>query len=362
MIKVWCSISSHGYGHAAQVIPILNELGKNVPDVEVILRTMVPGEFFDHKLRVKWVLQKRQQDIGCLQKGPLEIDIEGTWRAYQHFHQDWTENVKKEAETIRKSEVDLVISNISHFGIAAAIEAGQPAVAIASLSWDQILAHLGPPHSEWQQDILLRIQEAYAQTTHLIRLYPGIDMPAFPQTSMVGPSFLTYPSRATDIRKIISLNPGDQLVLVAFGGVPFTHFPLNELQALKGYHFILSGMAVPDSFTRISCWEKLNVPFLEVLSQSDVVMTKPGYSTIVTAIHYGIPIVYVRRENFLEEANLVNYAHQYGRAYELSKKDFESGLWEPALTRVKELPLSRISPPQDGPRQAADVLESFLKA
>ncbi|MGD9852129.1 MAG: hypothetical protein AB7T38_12750 [Nitrospirales bacterium] len=361
MIKIWCSISSHGYGHAAQVIPILNELGQSIPDLEVILRTTVPRDFFDHKLQVNCVLQESQQDIGCLQQGPLEIDIAGTWKAYRHFHQDWCANVKKEAEVIRGCEVDLVISNISHFGIAAGIEAGLPTVAIASLSWDQILSNLAPLHADWQQDILQCIQESYGKASHLIRLYPGIDMSAFPRSTNVGPSFLCFPSKTTDIRKLLPMNPGDQIVLVAFGGVPFGHLPLDALQALEGYHFIISGIPVPDSFTRISSWENLNVPFLEALSQADVVMTKPGYSTIVTAIHYGIPIIYVRRDNFVEEANLVDYAHQYGRAYELSREDFESGSWEQALTGVMDRSLPGLSPPQDGARKAADVLKTFLK-
>lgn len=360
MVKIWCSISSHGYGHAAQIIPILNELGQHTADLEIILRTTVPREFFDHKLQGNWVLQERQQDIGCLQQGPLEIDVDGTWKAYQHFHQGWGENVKKEADTIRNCEVDLVISNISHFGIAAGVEAGLPTVAIASLSWDQILSNLGPLHANWQQDILRCIQEAYNKASHLIRLFPGIDMPAFPRSSSVGPSFLSIPATTTDIRKLLPMNPKDQIVLVAFGGVPFGRLPLDALQGLEGFHFIISGIPVPDSFTRISCWENLNVPFLEALSQADVVMTKPGYSTIVTAIHYGIPIIYVRRDNFVEEGSLVDYAHQYGRAYELSRQDFEEGIWEEALTSVMERPPSRLSPPQDGARQAADILKTFL--
>ncbi|MDR4492928.1 MAG: hypothetical protein R3B74_00595 [Nitrospirales bacterium] len=360
MVKIWCSISSHGYGHAAQVIPILNELGQRIPDAEVILRTTVPREFFEHKLHGNWVIQEKQQDIGCLQQGPLEIDIDGTWKAYQHFHQGWADNVKKEAEAIRDNEIDLVISNISHFGIAAGIEAGLPTVAIASLSWDQILLNLRPLHARWQQDILREIQEAYGQASHLIRLFPGIDMPAFPRSSNVGPSFLSLPTKTSDIRTILSLSPDDRLVLVAFGGVPFGHLPLNALQALEGFHFIVSGVPVPDAFTRISCWESLNVPFLEALSQSDLVMTKPGYSTIVTAIHYGTPIIYVRRDNFVEEANLVDYAHQYGRAYELSREDFQSGSWEHALMRVMEHPLPRLSPPQNGAKKATDILKTFL--
>ena len=54
MPSIWCAISGHGYGHAAQVVPVLNALGTFVPGVTAILRTMVPASFFRDRLAIQW--------------------------------------------------------------------------------------------------------------------------------------------------------------------------------------------------------------------------------------------------------------------------------------------------------------------
>ena len=52
MPLIWCSISGHGYGHAAQVVPVLNALGRLVPNLSAILRTSVPADFFEPRLDI----------------------------------------------------------------------------------------------------------------------------------------------------------------------------------------------------------------------------------------------------------------------------------------------------------------------
>ena len=84
MPLIWCSISGHGYGHAAQVVPVLNALGRLVPNLKALLRTTVPAGFFEPRLAIPWELSPAQQDIGCIQKGPLTIDVAGTW-VYGYF-------------------------------------------------------------------------------------------------------------------------------------------------------------------------------------------------------------------------------------------------------------------------------------
>jgi hypothetical protein len=79
---IWAAISAHGFGHAAQVVPVLNALGRLVPDLRVILRTTVPASFFNDRLMIPWELSASQQDIGCIQNGPLTIDVEATWREH----------------------------------------------------------------------------------------------------------------------------------------------------------------------------------------------------------------------------------------------------------------------------------------
>ena len=360
MKKIWCSISSHGYGHAAQVVPILNELGREFRNLHVILRTTVPAHFFETYLRVDWELQAVQQDIGCLQLGPLDVDVPGTWQAYQQFHQDWKERVDDEARDIAKAGVNLVMANISHLGIEAGRKSGRPVVALASLCWDQILESFRSCESSWQGDIIKGIQDSYAHAHHLLRLFPGIDMPAFPSTEAIGPTVLPRSACSTDIRERLNLCPETFLVSIGFGGVPLTNLPLDRLEAMEGFHFVVSGIPLSGKSQRMTAWEDLKIPFAEVLEQSDIVMTKPGYSTIVTAVDYGIPIVYVRRDNFAEESGLVAYAHRFGRAYELPRKDFESGDWQEALNRVLDLPMPARKPPQPGHGEAAAFLKKFL--
>lgn len=98
------------------------------------------------------------------------------------------------------------------------------------------------------------------------------------------------------------------------------------------------------------------------MRQVDVVMTKPGYATITTAVHLSIPVVYVRRNNFVDEQALVDYVHHYGRAIELARADFDAGVWAKTLQRVLSLPHSHESPPKSDLGEVVCQLRDYLKA
>ena len=121
MPLIWCYISGHGYGHAAQVVPVLNALGRLVPDLSAILRTTVPAGFFEPRLDIPWQLKVGQQDIGCIQDGPLKIDVSRTWAAHSVLHSDWQQKIEAEAALIRSAGPACVLSDISHLGIAAGV-------------------------------------------------------------------------------------------------------------------------------------------------------------------------------------------------------------------------------------------------
>ena len=359
---IWCSISAHGFGHAAQIIPILNELGKIVENVHVVLRTCAPAYLFEEALHVPWELQAVPQDIGCHQRGPLDIDIDGTWSAYKEFHVNWAHRVSLEAQAMNEVQPNLVISNISYLAIASAFEGNCPVVAIASLSWDQVLTGAMPLLRADQRVIVEHIQKEYGKANHLIRLHPGIDMPAFASRADTGPSFPLAESSVQDVRKLLGMKREEKIVLIAFGGVPLAGLPLEQMKRCEGFHFLVTGSVLDASSTRIHRVEDLSLPFGEVLRQVDLIMTKPGYATITTAVHYGIPLVYVRRHNFVDEQPLVNYAHKYGRAWELTREQFESGEWENALQSALVLPIPAERPPKPEPHVIAGLLKEFIRA
>ncbi|MGZ9140679.1 MAG: hypothetical protein ACXW38_12960, partial [Nitrospira sp.] len=111
MPLIWAAISGHGFGHAAQVVPTLNALSRLIPDLRLLLRTTVPPAFFTARLLSPWDISPVRQDIGCVQKGPLTIDVETTWREHQHFHSTWDDRLQAEVEAMRATAPDLVIAD-----------------------------------------------------------------------------------------------------------------------------------------------------------------------------------------------------------------------------------------------------------
>ncbi len=179
MPLIWCSISSHGFGHAAQVVPVLNELGRRVPGLTAILRTKVPARFFEGRLRIPWELSAAMQDVGCVQRGPLAIDVEATWAAHRRFHEGWEARVAAEAQAIRSRKPALVLADISYLALEAGADAKTPAVGLCNLTWDGILAMLLEPDRSEQLQLIEQIRQSYRAAELMIRIAPGIPMEAF---------------------------------------------------------------------------------------------------------------------------------------------------------------------------------------
>src|SRR5713226_9137973 len=117
MKKIWCAMSSRGFGHAAQVVPVLNELGHRVSGLTAILRTSVPVPFFEANLKIAWEVSPAEQDVGCVQHGPLQIDVAATWAAHRRFHEQWEDKVAAEVRAIRSCEPALVLADIYYLAL-----------------------------------------------------------------------------------------------------------------------------------------------------------------------------------------------------------------------------------------------------
>ena len=356
MPVLWCSISSHGFGHAAQVVPVLNALGRLVSGLTIILRTHVSPSFFRSRLHIPWSLSAAEQDVGCVQQGPLYIDAHGTWSAYRHFHEGWKAKVEAEAQAIRAAKPNLILSDISYLAVEAGTRAGIPSVGFGSLSWDRVLElYLESGRGE-QVALLQQIRGSYGTAELMIRLAPGLPMTAFPSVVDVGPIAELVAPDVARLREAIGFRPPERIVLVAFGGIPLEALPFDALEHLEGYRFIVYG-PVPENCERVRSAESLPMAFRTVLASADIIMTKPGYSTIVEAVAYRTPVVYVRRYNFADETVLVEYLNRYGAGIELSADDFEKGNWRQALNTASGKNMAA-TPPDSGTAEAAAILAS----
>jgi len=361
MPLIWAAISAHGFGHAAQVVPVLNALGRLVPDLRALLRTTVPVSFFKDRLSIPWELSPVQQDVGCLQDGPLTIDVEATWQEHDRFHATWADRVQTEATAMRAARPGVVIADTPYLAAAAGAAAAIPTFALASFTWDLVLADYPAAPLIDKQALLHAIRQAYGQADLALRIAPAPRLAIFKRTIDIDPIAEPAPSARDRLNKLLALRPGERTVLVGFGGIPMTSLPFADLERLSSYRFLFDGPIPPNSARFVST-KTLPFSFKTLMASVDVIMTKPGYGTIVEAVALQTPVVYVRRYNFADEPPIVEFLHRYGRGIELSMDDFLNARWKQALEKSLAMPAQKTStPPSTGAMQAATFLAPYLQ-
>jgi CheY-like chemotaxis protein len=361
MPLIWAAISGHGFGHAAQVVPVLNALGRLVPNLRVLLRTTVPASFFTDRLTIPWETSAVQQDIGCVQNGPMTIDVEATWHQHHRFHGTWNDRLQTEIDTMRAAAPDLVLADTPYLALAAGKTSGIPTIALVSLTWDLVLSDYQAPPSIDGRTIIQSIRQAYGAADLALRITPAPTMTIFKKLIDIGPIAESAPSAREQLIEYLGLAPGEHTVLVGFGGIPLDSLPFDILESLTGYRFLFDGL-IPSTSKRFVSTKSLPFSFKTLLASVDVLMTKPGYGTLVEAVALQTPLVYVRRYNFADEQPLVDYLHRYGRGVELSLSDFEKGEWDLILTKALEMPAIQTDPPPPtgGAEAAALIAPYFL--
>ena len=343
------------------MVPVLNAVGSLVPGMTAILRTTVPASFFRDRLTIQWELSPAQQDIGCVQDDPLKIDIDATWKAHQRFHETWEARLSNEVAAMQAASPALVIADAPYLALEAGFRAQIPTVALASLTWDLVLKEYCRVSDDSHQQLIQRIRGSYAKADIALRIAPAPRIDAFSNIIDIGPiAGPTSPPERDRLASVLGLAPNEHTVLVGFGGIPLTSLPLEHMEQLRHYRFLFDG-PVPSEYSHIHSTETLPFSFKTLLASVDVIMTKPGYGTIIEAVALQQPVVYVRRYNFADEPPLVGYLHRYGRGVELSIDDFTQGRWEPALRTVVDLPMPAAPPPPTtGAADAATILAKLL--
>ncbi|HWF60096.1 MAG TPA: hypothetical protein VN666_07280 [Nitrospira sp.] len=356
MSLIWAAISGHGFGHAAQVVPVLNALHRLLPDLRVLLRTAVPPSFFKDRLVPSWDVSPVLQDIGCIQNGPLKIDIEATWREHHRFHSSWEDRLQTEIEAMKTARPNVVLADTPYLALAAGKAAAIPTVALVSFTWDLVLSEYIAPPSIDGLAIIQSIRQAYGETDLALRINPAPKMEIFRRVIDIGPIAEPAPPAREQLTEFLGLAPEEQTVLVGFGGVPLDSLPFNRLESLTEYRFIFDG-SIPSGSRRFVAAASLPFSFKTLMASVDLIITKPGYGTLVEAVALRTPLVYVRRYNFADEQPLVDYLHRYGRGVELSLDDFIHGHWEESLRHVRSLSVpSEHVLPSTGADDAAALL------
>ena len=349
IMKILLDISSHGFGHIAQTAPIANGLNRH--GFEWTVRSGAQYEMLKGKLNFSFEHIAEASDIGMAMRNAIDVDVGATEAAYAAFHDDWEARVWKEARWI--AAFDLVLSNVSYLPLKAAHLAGVPSAAFCSLNWADLYWHYCK-RNPGAGKIHAQMLDAY-RCASFFRITPAMPMPDLEQAVAIGPIAAIGNNRQDEIRRMLGVDPGVKLGLVSMGGLPFpVHF--EKWPDSEHIHWIVPKYAGRSDMTS---YEKLGVPFSDLVASADVLVTKPGYGSFAEAGAAGIPVLYVPRGDWPEEEYLTGWLRENGRCLELDRASFESGKLAHAVDALLAQPEKPV-PQMSGAADAVSLIGALI--
>lgn len=363
-------ISGHGFGHASRSIELLNKVADRRPDLRLVIRSQVAPWLVQSTARPSIELERVEVDTGIVQVDSLHLDELETIRRAGLFMDGLPARAAAEAAALRTLDTALVISDIPALGIAAAREAGVPAVALGNFSWDW--AYAAYPGGLPIADAVAR-EYARADLALRLPLWGGFD--AFPH--IVDLPFIARRSRRDPAETRVQFGlPADMpLALVSFGGYGVAGIDLDAVSRIEGWGILVSDSApIGPEGRRLSQIGRTGslIPldeaglyargyrYEDIVRAVDAVVTKPGYGIIAECAANDTAILYTSRGHFVEYDVLVAGMSQFVRARFIEQQDLMAGRWREGLDALLAQPPTPVQARTDGAEVAADLLLDML--
>ncbi|CAA7617535.1 conserved hypothetical protein [Candidatus Terasakiella magnetica] len=352
-IHLWLALSPHGFGHAAMTSPVVNELRKRWPGLQLSIQTAVPHGFLASRYGDDFTHIPEIPDFGLKMLSSIAVDLDASALGYRELHAHWEELVEREAERLRNAKADLVLANVPYVTLAAAALAGIPAIALSSLEWADIYLHYLGNRPEAPR-IAAEMRAAYNSALGFIRVTPAMEMPSLEKVVEVGTIAHTGRRIPDVLRMRLGLGPAQKTGLIAFGGID-PPLDLGLWPRLQGWTW-LTPMVFPADRKDMRLWSEAVLSFSDVLASVDVVITKPGYGTFTEAALNSVPVLYLPRSDWPESPHLDRWLECHTKALAIDQtKDMGDGL-EAQLQKLFSLPNQAIAT-ASGNAEAADAIE-----
>lgn len=349
-------ISAHGFGHFSQTAPIINWLGKNNPDLRITLRTTLPADFVRRRIHTPLTIIAESLDFGMQMNSAIETNIAASEKAYAELHKDWSNHLATQKKRLRSLKPDLIFANIPYLSLAAATQLNINTVALCSLNWAHI--YHGYFHTtDSHQHIYREMLDAYNSANIYLRPTPSMEMPGLKNIKNISPIAKLGKNKRAEINATSKLSADEIIVLIAPGGIK-TPIPIETWPQVPGIRWLTTW----DHCIKrndIILHKNLNMKFTDILCSSDVIVTKPGYGVITEAVYNQKPVLYVRRHDWPEEDNIVNWLQQNSVTQEISKDAFFNGNMLKEIKKLKGLKITK-SIKADGAREATEIIEKYL--
>jgi hypothetical protein len=199
---------------------------------------------------------------------------------------------------------------------------------MCSLNWADLFAHFFG-HETWARPIHEQILAAYRGAESFIRLTPAMPMRDLPKARAVAPVATPGRERRGPLRERIGAASGERLVLIAFGGID-KDLGAATWPVTPGLRYLVPGSWAVER-ADMTAMEALDMDFSDLLRSVDAVLTKPGYGTFTEAARNGVPVLYIRRDDWPEQDSLIEWLGKNARCREIVFTDAMNGQFGEAL-------------------------------
>jgi hypothetical protein len=343
-------VSGHGFGHAVRCSLVAEALLKR--GARVLVRTDAPAWLFPGEVED---VQGPPVDVGVVQRGGLELDIDATRQQWTSFAACLQARAEREAAMLQQTGAEGVLADVPPLAFEAASRAGLPALGVTNFGWDWIYA-------AWPgfEPIIERIQAAYARADCLLRLPLSSHAPdafaAFPRIEDVPPIARRATRRRQEVRGELGLPADRQVILLSFGGFHASGLDLDALAEWREYLFLVSG-PTDSRAPNVRQLPGQQVDYASLLAACDAVVTKPGYGIVADCLANQVPVVYTDRGPFREYDVLARGLESLGRARYAPQADVLAGRLGPHLDALRAVttPWAWADQPLDGADRVADI-------
>jgi hypothetical protein len=346
MPRILFAISAHGLGHLGQAAPVCNALHAQYPDLELTLWSALPAPVLRDRIAAPFAHIAAPCDLGFVMHDALNVDVPASWAQYRDREARWAEALEAACTIVHARQPDLIVSDVGDMPLAAGQRLGIPTIAMSSLNWADLARHYFAGLSG-SNAVLSRLDAIYARTTLALRLSPGMPMHGL-QEKVLPPVGARSRFARTELDALLTRHlphPDQPRLLIGMGGIE-THLPTAQWPDQTDFNLIVanqSGLATGGDTARgivnaDTLRQQHGLRFTDLLAASDTVICKPGYGTFVEAALADRPVLYVCRQDWPEQAVLVNWIQTEARGLELEASDLARGHFRSAFDALSALP------------------------
>lgn len=334
MILIYCS--SHGWGHCARMLPIIDQLYEY--KIEVV--TTAPEWLFTtsmtNKRRYPLIIREFKTDPGCVQSDPFRMDIPKTIAAFKEVFNNYDSMLNNEVAYLKtkKDKIRLIISDISCFGQLVAERLNVLAICVSTFDWPfiyQNVRHVDPEFS----GILDQIEQINRRFAYC--LIPGtVCKPLLMGKEQIQLNWCSRKPRLerAEVLERLGFSLDVDMVLMTFGGHLTNSLPTECWKKYNDFEFLV---LVPDAkvndpppadnvhFLSDKQWSGFHT---DLVNTVDVVVGKLGYGTCSEILHCKKPFLCVKRIGNPECSFLTPVMKSSVPMFEITPEQFLIGDWD----------------------------------